>query len=111
MRAGREAVGHVFPSCHIEWDAAHAARLGFPVDWRQFSINVPAAARVDRDHKLPLEITRFAASDDWTQNTTDALAFLMAMAVRQQGVRSAHFFRDQTGAWTCNLYRPNVARQ
>jgi hypothetical protein len=75
---GRRAVEAVFPGAHIEWRFHADNALG----WGEFSLNV-IDCTVLPGHRLPLEITHGASLHD---ATPDALAYLLAMGVRRQGV-------------------------
>ena len=83
-RKGCECVEALFPQAHIAW---RDAGPGFPADWLGFKINVPDVVSQAGPNKLP-DITGGANLDD---ARPDALAFLLAYGVRQQGGRSALF--------------------
>jgi hypothetical protein len=87
-KKGQRAVEAVFPSAHIEWRYHADNALG----WAEFSINLPDVAGAGPDHRLPLEITGGVSLDD---ALPDILAFLLAMAARDQGARVA--VQDCTG--------------
>jgi hypothetical protein len=79
---GRAATERVFPGQAQEWGASET---GWPADWQQCCVHVASAD--DHEHRLPLDIV--PDGTDWTESNADALAFLLAMAVRRQGARVA----------------------
>ena len=88
---GRECVDALFPQAQIAW-----RKSDFPTDpsgdwgdWRGFEINLPDVV-AQTETKLPLEITGGA---DLDEAQPDALALLLAIAVKRQGGRSAYFAR------------------
>ena len=88
---GRECVDALFPQAQIAWRESD-----FPTDpsgdwgdWRGFEINLPDVV-AQTETKLPLEITGGA---DLDEAQPDALALLLAIAVKRQGGRSAYFAR------------------
>ena len=81
--SGRKAVEAVFPNAHIEWRFHDDSN---PLGWWEFVLNLPGVAAALPMHHLPLEITNGA---DLDKATPDALAFLLAMAAKRQGVRVA----------------------
>ena len=97
---GRRAVEAVFPSGRIVWRTHDDNVLG----WQEFSINVVDCAAAMPDHKLPLEITCGVRLDDCSP---DALAFLLAMAVKEQGLNVATFDRDDK----CSIFMSSAGMQ
>jgi hypothetical protein len=79
---GRACVEALFPEGHIAWGKPGNV---VPADWHGFEINVPGVV-ANTETKLPLEITRGA---DLNKATPDALAFLLAIGVKDQGGRAA----------------------
>jgi hypothetical protein len=82
-RQGRTAINAVFPDIHIEWRFHKDCRC---LGWGEFSLNVADIAHTMRNHRLPIEIVRTA---DLDAATPEALAFLLAMAAKREGVRVA----------------------
>jgi hypothetical protein len=83
---GRERVNALFPKAHIAWRDPGG---GLPNDWLGFDINLLDVIAATTT-KLPMEITRGA---DLNIANPDALAFLLAYGVNQQGGRAA-IWRD-----------------
>ena len=79
---GRDAVKRVFPVTRISWESNAS---GMPLDWLHAALNVPALAS-SGGHGLPREVYGDAALDE---ATPEALAFLLAIAVKDQGARAA----------------------
>ena len=82
-KQGRRAINAVFPDIHIEWRFHNDCRW---LGWGEFSLNVADVAHTMRNHRLPIEIVRTA---DLDAATPEALAFLLAMAAKREGVRVA----------------------
>jgi hypothetical protein len=81
---GRECINALLPHVHIAW---REAGPGLPEDWRGFTINLAEVASTTQTN-LPLEITD---GMNLLEATPESLAFLLAVGVKRQGVRSAHF--------------------
>ena len=79
---GRHCIEQVFPKTYIEW---RDPGDGFPSDWQGFSLHVPQVAALPMPNKLP-PITGGVPLDE---AQPDQLAFLMAIAAKNQGARSA----------------------
>jgi hypothetical protein len=78
---GRQCIEQVFPNAHIAWRDPDPAD-NFPEDWRGFDLNLPDVASATRHdlppiYDVPLDEAR-----------PDALAFVLAIAARNQGARS-----------------------
>jgi hypothetical protein len=82
-KQGGRAINAVFPDIHIEWRFHNDCRW---LGWGEFSLNVADVAHTTRNHRLPIEIVRTA---DLDAATPEALAFLLAMAAKREGVRVA----------------------
>jgi hypothetical protein len=82
-KQGRTAINAVFPDIHIEWRFHNDCRC---VGWGEFSLNVADLAHTVRNHRMPIELTGTA---DLDAATPEALAFLLAMAAKREGVRVA----------------------
>ena len=81
---GRDCVNALFPGARIAWNIPSP---GAPTFWHGFEIHVPGV--VDAvETKLPLEILQGA---DLHEANPDALAFLLAIGVVNQGGRAAIF--------------------
>lgn len=79
---GRHCVEQIFPAAYIAWRDPGS---GFPSDWQGFSLNVPDVARLPAPNNLP-PITGDVPLDE---AQPDALAFLMAIAAKDQSARAA----------------------
>jgi hypothetical protein len=75
-------IEQVFPTAYIEW---RDPGDGFPSDWQGFSLHVPQVAALPMPNKLP-PITGGVPLDE---AQPDQLAFLMAIAAKNQGARAA----------------------
>jgi len=71
------------PTSTIEWRFHNDCRW---LGWGEFSLNVADIAHTMRNHRLPIETVRTA---DLDAATPEALAFLLAMAAKREGVRVA----------------------
>jgi hypothetical protein len=76
---GRQCVAQVFPDARIAW---RDPGDGLPEDWRGFDLNLPDVAGATRHnlppiYDVPLDEAR-----------PDALAFVLAIAAKDQGARS-----------------------
>jgi hypothetical protein len=76
---GRTAIEAVFPDAYIAW---RDPGKGFPEEWLGFTLNLPDVASRTKHHLPPINNTPL---DD---ARPDALAFLLAIAAKNQGVRS-----------------------
>jgi hypothetical protein len=83
---GRKCVEAVFPNARIVWRDHHPDSIR-PADWYEFSLNLPCVANATR-HKLPEHLLTLP-DRDLSKCSSDALAFLLAMAARAQGARVA----------------------
>jgi hypothetical protein len=88
---GRACVEALFPGGHFAWGAPGNV---MPADWHGFEINVPGVVAGLPETKLPLEITRGA---DLDKANSDALAYLLAVGVKNQGGRAAMVRKDRKG--------------
>jgi hypothetical protein len=79
---GRHCIEQVFPKAYIEW---RDPGDGFPSDWQGFSLHVPKVAALPAPNNLP-PITGDVPLDE---AQPDQLAFLMAIAAKNQGARAA----------------------
>jgi hypothetical protein len=79
---GRHCIEQVFPKAYIEW---RDPGEGFPSDWQGFSLHLPEVAKLPAPNNLP-KITGGIPLD---KAKPDALAFLMAVAAKDQGARAA----------------------
>jgi hypothetical protein len=79
---GRHCIEKVFPKAYIEW---RDPGDGSPSDWQGFSLHVPEVAALPAPNNLP-PITGDVPLDE---AQPDALAFLMAIAAKDQGARAA----------------------
>jgi hypothetical protein len=84
---GRECVEALFPQAYIAWRDPGPS---FPADWQGFKINVPDVVSQAEPNKLP-DITGGANLDD---ATPEALAFLLAAGVKEQGGRCALLLKN-----------------
>jgi hypothetical protein len=86
---GRHCIEQVFPKTYIEW---RDPGDGFSSDWQGFSLHVPNVAALPAPNNLP-PITGDVPLDE---AQPDQLAFLMAIAAKDQGARAALVKSDGT---------------
>jgi hypothetical protein len=78
---GREAIGAVFPGLPLEWHPVLDSFL--PKDWRGVRLKLSTAALATPRHHLPAHLPLDKAK------TPEAFAFILAIAVKSQGLTAA----------------------